>query len=156
MDKVQLVTVKFGHQNFALPLGQVENVIASSGERLDRNERSGTMPLWLSPHRLHYLSDRLPIIELSRRLGLAMVERVDSCEMVIANVGEGVRCALAVDEAKGIITASLERLSLLPRWMSAEPRPIWGCYLGDKDELVLLLDCEALFTASERNWLKQF
>ncbi len=153
MDSVQTVIVKLGQQSFAMLLSQVENVIASSSERLEQQPPRGTLPLWLSPHRLHYHSDHLPIVELSRRLGMTMMEKVDSCEMVIVRVGGGVRCALAVDQAQGISTTALDGITPLPRWLNREAATVWGSYIGGAGDIVLLLDCEALFTPAERTWL---
>lgn len=153
-DNLHLVTIRLGHQSFALLLPQVENVIASSSERLERREPRATDPLWLSPHRLHYLSQRLPIVELSRRLGIAMVEPVESCEIVIARLGDGVRCALTVDAAKSVTNIGTAQISPLPRWLGDKGRLVWGSFLNADGEIVLLLDCERLFSAEERQVIK--
>jgi chemotaxis signal transduction protein len=153
VDRVQVVVIKLGQQSFAMLLSQVENVIAASDERLERQSPHGTMPLWLSPPRLRYLSDRLPIVELSRKLGMKVAQSVDNCEMVIARVGGGVRCALAVDRAQGITQTELDCITPLPRWLNREASTVWGSYINGTGEIVLLLDCEALFTSAERSWL---
>ncbi len=153
MDRVQVVVVKLGQQSFAMLLSQVENVIAASDERLERQSPRGTMPLWLSPPRLRYLSDRLPIVELSRKLGMKMAMAVDKCELVIARIGGGVRCALAVDQAQGITQTELDSITPLPRWLNRESTTVWGSYINSAGEIVLLLDCEAMFTSTERTWL---
>ncbi len=153
MDRVQVVVVRLGQQPFAMLLTQVENVVAANEGRLEQQQMSGTMPLWLSPLRLRYLGERLPIVELGRKLGIATTGTLLNGEMVIAGVGSGVRCALVVDQAQVIAQTELDRITPLPRWLSRETAIVWGSYINGEGEVVLMLDCEALFTSTERSWL---
>ncbi len=154
MDRVDMVVINLGHHDFALLLGQVENVITASSDRLELIPKPGTMPLWLSQMRLRYLSERLLIVELGRKLGLEQFAEVQSSEVLIVHVGDGLRCALAVDAVKQIVRAPLESIHPLPAWLNGDnTQLVWASYLDDAGNITLLLDCNSLFNYAERQWL---
>jgi purine-binding chemotaxis protein CheW len=144
-DRLALVGLRLGAQEYALPLDQVDRVMRP-GAALAQVPQSDTAMLGT----IALDGGLLPVVSLAVLLGLPPSEAAQASARILVAAVEGERVGLVVERVTGTLAVPRDRIDAVPPLLTrgaAEAQVTGICRMEDGRRLVCLLSAERLFDA---------
>ena len=157
---VEIIYVLTGHQIFGVLMNQVYNILRprATGVTFRVVEQPPPFGSALDGGIISYLNRDVPVIELSRRMGLPPVTPLAGARILITGTPMH-PFGVAVDTIAGTQMAQVNDISALPQWLTRARLGgfVWGVIGVDPATLLATTqDEDARPTLSDERWDKRF